>query len=170
MKKLLILVLFICQSAYAGFYDSDYFEATSLCVIAGSATYLSNQDGDDIVVESALACGVGALVGYSMTKYFKKKVVNRHQIELEDLKIQNQKFEDELMQHAIRGDTDVNYGVISEEPVKGSNLKGRGVMSPTKIIKISRYLQEKGEFHLYYAEVYGLQSPLVPYCHHNESQ
>lgn len=138
MKKSLIVLILISQSVYAGFYDSDYFEATSLCVIAGSANYLANQDGDDVIVESALACGVGALVGYSVTKYFKKKVVKRHQIELEDLKIQNQKFEYELMQHAIKGDTDVNYGVISEEPVKGTNLKGRGVMSPTKIIKISR--------------------------------
>lgn len=136
--KRIMMVLFLMNSSHAGFYSSDYIEASSLCAVGAVTGYVTDQKGDNPALTAALYCGVLGGVGYLTTQYFKGKIEARNIDELETLKNSRNEFERELTNRAIRGDTSVNYGLISEEEVPAQNMKGLGVVSPTRIIKISK--------------------------------
>lgn len=137
MKKI-IMALLLVGNIQAGFYSSDYFEAGTLCGVGAVVGYMTDQQGDNPALTAALYCGILGGAGYITTQYFKGKIEGRNIEELENLKNSRNEYERELTNSAIRGDVSVNYGLISEEEIPAQNMKGLGVVSPTRIIKISK--------------------------------
>lgn len=134
MKYLMILFLATFSlNSKAGFYDSEYFEPTVLCVVGGAALYTGAPEGDE-AVQGAIGCAAGAIVGVIVNKYYKKKVFAVHENKINELKrIVNQKVVRQA-QKAYTGQTDEWYSLEAEQIIKAQELPNGEILSPTKRI------------------------------------
>lgn len=135
MKKyiLSIFIMLMSVNSYAGFYDSEYFEPTILCVAGGYAMYSGAPSGDE-ATQGAIGCAVGAVLGVMVNKYYKKKVYAVHENKINDLKGEIQKRVVKQAQRAYNGDTKEYFSLESEQIIEPQELPGGEILSPTKRI------------------------------------
>ena len=134
MKYFLILALtLISFQSKAGFYDSEYFEPTVLCVVGGGVLYSGAPEGDE-AVQGAIGCAAGAIVGIIVNKYYKKKVYANHENKINGLKNQVNRKVVKQAQRAYTGQNGKYYSIEADQIIKSQELPTGEILSPTKRI------------------------------------
>ena len=134
MKKLFLTLtftrLFVSPKANAGFYSSNWFEPTVLCAVGGAVGI----SGDGDATQAGLYCLGGAILGYTMNQYWRKKVDIVHEDRIQRLK-------DEVRVRVVRQAEKANLGIIDDyyaieaEQIEEAQEQPDGsVFSPTKKI------------------------------------
>jgi hypothetical protein len=136
MKKLMLTFMMVASfilpapQAHAGsFLDSDWFEPTLFCAVAGGAGYASAGEGDEIMY-AGIGCAAGALVGYLINSRYKNKYGQVYQEEIQDLKRAVKEMEVQQALKAANGEED-NYSLKIQEVVPGKRLPNGDVLAPT---------------------------------------
>lgn len=134
-SKLLFLILIFSflmpqQKANAGIFDSDYFEPTLFCAVAGGAAYASMADDSNQMLMTGIGCATGALIGYWINSRYKKKYGTVYQEEIRDLRRAVREMEVIQAQKAANGEED-QFSIRIQEIVPGKRLPNGDVLAPT---------------------------------------
>lgn len=133
VSLLFFLTLTLSNVASAGFYDSEYFEPTVLCGVAGFAMYSSAEEGDE-ATQGAIGCALGAVAGVIINKYYKKKIYTVHENKINNLKREVNQRVVRQAQKAYSGDVDEYFALEAEQIIESQEMPGGEVLSPTKRI------------------------------------
>lgn len=115
--------------AQAGFMDSDWFEPTLFCAIAGGGAYAGAPEGDQMMY-AGVGCAAGALIGYLINQRYKNKYGSVYQEEIQDLRRSVKEMEVMQALKAANGEDD-NYSIRIQEVVPGKRLPNGDVLAPT---------------------------------------
>lgn len=135
MKKIILTLTLVVSfilpptQAQAGFFDSEWFEPTLFCAVAGGAGYAGASKGNEATT-AGLGCLGGALLGYLINQRYKSKYGTVYQEEIQDLKRSVREMEVMQAQKAANGEED-NYSLKVQEIVPGKRLPNGDVLAPT---------------------------------------
>ena len=134
MKKLIVIFTMLAFTSQASaFWDSDWFEPSLFCAVAGGAGYVSQQDNDSDqqIIYGLGGCAIGALLGYMLNERYKSKYGEQYQ---EELSAMQKTIRELQVQQAQRGeslDLEANDYLIQKEVVPGQKLPNGDILSPT---------------------------------------
>lgn len=136
MKKIMLTLALVMSfilpatPAHAGsLFDSDWFEPTLFCVVAGGAGYAGAAKGNELTY-AGIGCAAGALIGYLINSRYKNKYGAVYQEEIQDLKRSVKEMEVQQALKAANGEED-NYSLRIQEVVPGKRLPNGDVLAPT---------------------------------------
>lgn len=135
MKKILLVILFLSTNVHAGFYESDYFEPVTLCAVGGVVGFVSASDGDEPLT-AGIYCAGGALTGWLLNMYQRKKIDRVNEDEISILKKEVDKKVAEQARRAAQGDTQSPYTIRAKQINEGEKQPDGTYISPTERIII----------------------------------
>lgn len=117
------------SQAHAGFFNSDWFEPSLFCVLAGGGGYAVAKSGDELMY-AGIGCAAGAVIGYLVNSHYKDKYGSQYQEEIHDLRQSVKEMEVMQALKAANGEDD-NYSIKIQEVVPGKRLPNGDVLAPT---------------------------------------